>query len=40
MPRSPKGLIENRSVTPEEMAQLGCPDRLDSVLEAVCRIAH
>src|SRR5258707_217338 len=26
MPRSPKGLIENRSVTPEEMAQLDCPD--------------
>src|SRR5260221_12933752 len=26
MPRSPKGLIENRSVTPEEMAQLGSPD--------------
>jgi hypothetical protein len=29
MTRSPKGLIENRSVTPEEMAELGmlgCPD--------------
>ena len=28
MPRSPKGLIENRSVTPEEMPQLGSPDDL------------
>ena len=28
MPRSPKGLIENRSVTPEEMAPLGNPDDL------------
>jgi hypothetical protein len=26
MPRSPKGLIENRSVTPEEIAQPGNPD--------------
>jgi hypothetical protein len=28
MPRSPKGLISNTSVTPEEMAQLGCPEDL------------
>ena len=28
MPRSPRGLIENKSVTPEEIAQLGSPDDL------------